>query len=119
VVEVQVNLATSPTTVESFETPLFIVPHNVYSSTRIQSYSSLDGLTDAGKKFLSDNEGKAESALLHLIVSVCSIDENIKLSKKQFDGIVGALNNSLSEITGQFERDTDLVQYILDNKADI
>ena len=48
VVEVQVNLATSPTTVESFETPLFIVPHNVYSSTRIQSYSSLDGLTDAG-----------------------------------------------------------------------
>ena len=48
VVEVQVNLATSPTTVESFETPLFIVPHNVYSSTRIQSYSSLDGLTKAG-----------------------------------------------------------------------
>ena len=74
---------------------------------------------DASKKFLSDNDGKAESSLLHLIVSMCSIDENIKLSKKQFDEIVGALNNSLSEITGQFERDTDLVQYIVDNKADI
>ena len=47
-VEVTVSLETGSTTVESFETPLFIVPHNVYSSTRIQSYSSLDALTDAG-----------------------------------------------------------------------
>lgn len=47
-VEVSVALSTSPVSSEAFETPLFIVPHNVYSSTRIQSYSSLDGLTDAG-----------------------------------------------------------------------
>ena len=47
-VEVTVALSTSPVSVEGFETPLFIVPHNVYSSTRIQSYSSLDALTDAG-----------------------------------------------------------------------
>ena len=47
-VEVTVSLATQATEVESFGVPLFIVPHNVYSDTRIQSYSSLDALTDAG-----------------------------------------------------------------------
>ena len=47
-VEVTVSLATQATEVESFGIPLFIVPHNVYSNTRIQSYSSLDALTDAG-----------------------------------------------------------------------
>ena len=88
-------------------------------TTTVSSAKANYSYMDASKKFLSDNEGKAESALLHLIVSICSIDESIKLSKKQFDGIVGALNNSLSEIKGQFERDTDLIQYILDNKADI
>jgi hypothetical protein len=47
-VQVSVSLSTSALETEAFETPLFIVPHNVYSSTRIQSYSSLDALTDAG-----------------------------------------------------------------------
>jgi len=47
-VTVTVSLETAATEIESFGTPLFIVPHNVYTDTRIQSYTSLTTLTDAG-----------------------------------------------------------------------
>lgn len=47
-VQVSVSLSTSALETEAFETPLFIVPHNVYQDTRIQSYGSLAAVSSAG-----------------------------------------------------------------------
>lgn len=47
VVDVTVSLETQPLSSESFEIPLFITPHNVFTG-RVANYSSVDELVSAG-----------------------------------------------------------------------